>query len=584
MADIGARFKLYGKTAAAWTSANPTPLARELCVETDTGKAKLGDGTTAWTSLPYWNAGGVSSFNTRTGAVTLTYADVTGVLGGAALSLQQLSITGTAGAGFINLAAQSSAPATPSAGNIRIYGETVQGYTRLVQDNEATTNLTLGRDNIVIARNTSGASIDKGAVVYVTGSTGNVPNVSLARADAASTMPGLGVVVDTIANNAYGQVMTFGIVSSYDTSAFATGAALFLSATVAGGFTTTRPSGTTNIVQRIATVLVSGVGNGSIKVAAAPSLLNSETGTNAATWTGRAVVATTVTASGAVTGSNLSGTNTGDAPCIVDVFTASGTWTKRPGLTLVRVVCIGGGGGGGSGRKGAAASARSGGGGGAAGGISETTLQTALLGATETVTVGAGGAGGASQTTNSTSGNNGTIGAASTFGTHCYGRGGNVGVGGAAAALTAAVGGYGSSQGGAGGVTSVTAGANVSAGTTTYAPGGGGGGGSISTADALLAAAAAGGAFGPTNASGGTAGASPGGAGGAGVSVTANRPAGGTGGGGGASSITGNAGDGGAGGTYGAGGGGGGASLDSTGNSGAGGAGAAGIIIVFNYF
>ena len=80
MADIGARFKLYGKTAAAWTSANPTPLARELCVETDTGKAKLGDGTTAWTSLPYWNAGGVSSFNTRTGAVTLSYADVTGAL------------------------------------------------------------------------------------------------------------------------------------------------------------------------------------------------------------------------------------------------------------------------------------------------------------------------------------------------------------------------------------------------------------------------------------------------------------------------------------------------------------------------
>lgn len=40
-------------TAAALTSANPTLSAGEPCIETDTGKFKIGDGATAWASLPY---------------------------------------------------------------------------------------------------------------------------------------------------------------------------------------------------------------------------------------------------------------------------------------------------------------------------------------------------------------------------------------------------------------------------------------------------------------------------------------------------------------------------------------------------
>ena len=41
-------------TAANWTSNNPTPAQGELCYETDTHKFKIGDGSTAWTSLSYW--------------------------------------------------------------------------------------------------------------------------------------------------------------------------------------------------------------------------------------------------------------------------------------------------------------------------------------------------------------------------------------------------------------------------------------------------------------------------------------------------------------------------------------------------
>ena len=41
-------------TAAEWTSANTVLSAGEIGFETDTSKFKIGDGTTAWNSLPYF--------------------------------------------------------------------------------------------------------------------------------------------------------------------------------------------------------------------------------------------------------------------------------------------------------------------------------------------------------------------------------------------------------------------------------------------------------------------------------------------------------------------------------------------------
>lgn len=48
-------------TAANWTTANPTLALGEVGWETDTRLSKLGDGSTAWNSLPY-TVGGVSDF------------------------------------------------------------------------------------------------------------------------------------------------------------------------------------------------------------------------------------------------------------------------------------------------------------------------------------------------------------------------------------------------------------------------------------------------------------------------------------------------------------------------------------------
>lgn len=78
----------------------------------------------------------------------------------------------------------------------------------------------------------------------------------------------------------------------------------------------------------------------------------------------------------------------GGASVDTQTFTGSGTWTKPGSGNITLIECWGGGGSGGSG-NGAATH----GGGGAGGGYSAKLILTSALGATETVTIGAGGAG-----------------------------------------------------------------------------------------------------------------------------------------------------------------------------------------------
>lgn len=53
MATVNVRFKIRGRTAAAWTASNEVLLEREMGVETDTGRHKFGDGVTGWNALAY---------------------------------------------------------------------------------------------------------------------------------------------------------------------------------------------------------------------------------------------------------------------------------------------------------------------------------------------------------------------------------------------------------------------------------------------------------------------------------------------------------------------------------------------------
>ena len=61
------QFQFRRGTAAQWTSTNPTLGAGEPGYETDTGRFKIGNGSTAWNSLAYTGAGTVTSITAGTG-------------------------------------------------------------------------------------------------------------------------------------------------------------------------------------------------------------------------------------------------------------------------------------------------------------------------------------------------------------------------------------------------------------------------------------------------------------------------------------------------------------------------------------
>ena len=63
-------------TAAAWTAANPTLAAGELGLETDTSFYKIGNGSTAWTSLAYGSIQGALA-NDAVTTVKILNANVT---------------------------------------------------------------------------------------------------------------------------------------------------------------------------------------------------------------------------------------------------------------------------------------------------------------------------------------------------------------------------------------------------------------------------------------------------------------------------------------------------------------------------
>ena len=51
--------KLRRGTATNWSTNNPTLAAGEVGIETDTGKLKIGNGSTSWNSLSYGGLQGI---------------------------------------------------------------------------------------------------------------------------------------------------------------------------------------------------------------------------------------------------------------------------------------------------------------------------------------------------------------------------------------------------------------------------------------------------------------------------------------------------------------------------------------------
>lgn len=98
-------------------------------------------------------------------------------------------------------------------------------------------------------RNTTGATLAKGTVVYISGATGQIATVSkaLASGDATSAQT-LGMITADLPNNTNGYVTIVGLLENIDTSAYSNGAQLYLSGTVDGAVTATKPSAPIHLV------------------------------------------------------------------------------------------------------------------------------------------------------------------------------------------------------------------------------------------------------------------------------------------------------------------------------------------------
>lgn len=114
--------------------------------------------------------------------------------------------------------------------------------------------------------NDTGAPLTAGTVIYISGEHGNLPTVTKAQANNdANSARTYGIVSATINHEASGTVVRSGRLANLDTLAYAPGTVLYLSPTVAGTYTSTKPAAPDHMVY-VATVVRQHQTQGSIEV------------------------------------------------------------------------------------------------------------------------------------------------------------------------------------------------------------------------------------------------------------------------------------------------------------------------------
>lgn len=113
--------------------------------------------------------------------------------------------------------------------------------------------LTIESDTIEeLCKNGTGSTIAKGTPVYQTGTSGNAMVIAPADASSASTMPAVGVLSQDLAAAAEGSLIAMGRISGVDTSSFSEGDVIYVAS--GGGYTNSRPTGQSVLVQNLGRV------------------------------------------------------------------------------------------------------------------------------------------------------------------------------------------------------------------------------------------------------------------------------------------------------------------------------------------
>lgn len=93
------------------------------------------------------------------------------------------------------------------------------------------TSIQVGQETVVYVRNNSGAQINDGTPVYITGAIGQIPTIGLASAASKETTCLLGLATHDIADNSNGFVTIGGEVRGLNTAAYTDGLELYLGVT-----------------------------------------------------------------------------------------------------------------------------------------------------------------------------------------------------------------------------------------------------------------------------------------------------------------------------------------------------------------
>lgn len=438
-----------GEAAASAVSANNSAVAAAASASSITGLSftaplsRLGDVVSIDLSAYYLasNPSGYITSSALTGYATQSYVTSQGYITSSALT--PYITTATAAATYFPKPTGTSAQYIAGDG-------TLITFPTLATANKLTATVS----------NQTGSVLTKGQVVYINGTHGNLPTVALAQANAEVTSAGTyGFVAADIGNNSTGTIVIAGIVENLATNLLADGDKIYLSPTVAGGYTTTKPYAPNHMVylgvvtrahpdlgtiqlriqngfeldelhdvqaqapndgdgiffddadnQWKTASVVSKVPEASDTVAGKVELATSAEAINGTSTT----LAITPAASMAVVNSQRIDTQVFGSPTTSGAY----TWTKPDGAKFVEIYLFSGGGGGASGSRNATTVNR-GGGGGAAGG---TTVLMRLFAdeLSEVVSgvVGAGGNGAPSQLTDTSPGINGSNGGDTTFGNY----------------------------------------------------------------------------------------------------------------------------------------------------------------------
>lgn len=131
-------------------------------------------------------------------------------------------------------------------------------------DDDVTVNL--GQEQLIRVYNSTGATLENGKVVYVSGAETSWPTASLAIASNKSQVNSvIGLTTSIIEPNSFGYVCILGLVNGLDTSAYSVGTDLYLSATTPGEYTDIPPL-QPNYELQVAKVIHSGIDDGRLLV------------------------------------------------------------------------------------------------------------------------------------------------------------------------------------------------------------------------------------------------------------------------------------------------------------------------------